>query len=106
MIKVFVSSPYSGNVEENVQFQVDIGNELMDLGFFPFTPLLYDEMEKKKSRSYDFWIHFTAAWITDCNCLLRVGGESKGADGEVKLAKEKNIPVFYSIEELNKYYTV
>jgi len=39
-------------------------------------------------------------WITVCDCVLRLEGESPGADAEVVLAKKKGIPVFYSIDEL------
>jgi len=35
-----------------------------------------------------------------CNAVLRLPGESKGADAEVALAEENGIDVFYSIEDL------
>jgi hypothetical protein len=39
-------------------------------------------------------------WVLRCDALLRLPGESQGADAEVELAKKHGIPVFYSIEEL------
>jgi hypothetical protein len=39
-------------------------------------------------------------WVLRCDCLLRLPGESPGADEEVELAVKNNIPVFYSIDEL------
>ena len=44
-------------------------------------------------------------WLECCDCLLRLPGESKGADIEVKHALENNIKVFYSIDEIIKFYS-
>lgn len=44
-------------------------------------------------------------WVESCDCLLRLDGESKGADIEVSRAKELKIPVFYSIDELKIFYS-
>lgn len=35
-----------------------------------------------------------------CDAVLRVGGESKGADMEVAVFKEKQLPVYHHIDEL------
>jgi len=32
--------------------------------------------------------------------MLRIEGDSKGADGDVKLAKERGLPIYYSIDEI------
>jgi hypothetical protein len=39
------------------------------------------------------------AWLAKCDCLLRLPGESKGADNEVFWAKKLGMPVYYSIQE-------
>jgi hypothetical protein len=39
-------------------------------------------------------------WLAVCDCVLRLPGESKGADAEVKFAQEIGKPVYYSIAEL------
>ena len=38
-----------------------------------------------------------------CDAVLRLPGESKGADNEVRVAKANKIPVFYSIDALTQY---
>jgi hypothetical protein len=107
MIKVFVSGPYTlGNVEDNITRMIDASNELIDNGFNPL-PLnvAYHPIETKYPRKrYVDWIDITYEWVEKCDCLLRLTGESKGADGEVKIAEELKIPVFYSTIELIKYY--
>jgi len=38
--------------------------------------------------------------LTKCDAVLRLPGESKGADQDVKIAKERGLKVFYSLEEV------
>ncbi len=35
-----------------------------------------------------------------CHAVLRLEGESKGADNDVKLANERGIPVYYRLEDV------
>jgi hypothetical protein len=53
---------------------------------------------------YDEILHPTAGRLIErCDAILRLAGESKGADNDVKLAKERGIPVYYHIDELPQY---
>lgn len=104
-IKVYIASPYTiGDVALNVRRQMDIANILMSMGFAPFVPLYSHFQHMVHERPYEDWLEFDKAWMLVCNCVLRLSGESKGADEEVKLAIEKGIPVFFSIEDLVDYY--
>ena len=51
---------------------------------------------------YDFWLAYDMEWLKVCDCVLRLDGESPGADKEDELAKKLGIPVYYSIGELMK----
>ncbi|MFD2055662.1 DUF4406 domain-containing protein [Mesorhizobium calcicola] len=35
-----------------------------------------------------------------CDAVLRLPGESKGADNDVRLARERGIPVYYRLEDV------
>ena len=35
-----------------------------------------------------------------CDAVLRIPGESKGADQDVAIAKQRGLPVFYKLEEV------
>jgi hypothetical protein len=35
-----------------------------------------------------------------CDAVLRIPGESKGADQDVRIALERGLPVFHSVEEI------
>lgn len=107
MIKVFVAGPYTkGDVDDNLDKQKDVVNELINLGFNPLPlNLCYHLVQSKFPRDrYADWIDITLDWVHECHCLLRMPGESRGADEEVERANEQGVPVFYSIEELIKYY--
>jgi len=105
MIKVYVASPYTlGDVAVNVKRQIDAVDELMNKGFAPFAPLYSHFQHMIHPRPYQDWIKIDLEWVRVCDCVLRLEGESSGADGEVKLAKELNIPVYYSFDELYAAY--
>ncbi|HEY4324925.1 MAG TPA: DUF4406 domain-containing protein [Mucilaginibacter sp.] len=38
--------------------------------------------------------------LTKCDAVLRIEGESKGADGDVKLAKELGLKIYYKLEDI------
>lgn len=40
--------------------------------------------------------------LTKCDAVLRLPGESKGADEDVRIAKSRGLKVFYSLEEVLK----
>jgi hypothetical protein len=76
----------------------------MKLGFVPFVPhlsALWDIVDGESSPiTYDDWLKYDFAWIDCCDALLRMPGESRGADMEVEYARSKGIPVSYSIADL------
>ncbi len=102
MIKsVYIASPYTlGDVAVNVKNQIDAAAELRQRGFFPFWPLHSHFEHMAHPCDYHVWLDADLYWITKCDCLLRLPGESSGADKEVEFAKRNNIPVYYSIKEI------
>ena len=53
---------------------------------------------------YDEILHPTAGRLIErCDAILRLPGESKGADNDVRLAKERGIPVYYHLSEIPAY---
>jgi len=107
MIKVYIASPYTlGDVAVNVKRQLDVADKLMNLGFAPFAPLYSHFQHMAHPRPYTDWIKIDLVWVEACDCVLRLEGESKGADGEVQHALNLDKPVFYSIEDMCKHYDV
>lgn len=107
MIKVYIASPYTlGDVAVNVKVQMEIANELMDKGLNPFVPLYSHFQHMMFPRSYDYWLKRDFEWIESCDCILRLPGESSGADSEVFYAKKINKPIFYSTKALYDYFKI
>jgi hypothetical protein len=107
MTKVYIASPYTkGDVAVNVKRQLDCANILIDTGFAPFVPLYFHFQHLVHPRPYDDWLRLDLEWILSCDCLLRLDGESDGADNEVKFAIRHYIPIFYSIDELYVAYGI
>jgi len=105
MKKVYIASPYTiGDVAVNVKVQMDVADKLIGLGFVPFVPLYSHFQHMMHPRPYHVWMDLCKEWVTVCDCVLRLPGESKGADDECKVAKENGILVFTSIKELEEYY--
>ncbi|MGO4293639.1 hypothetical protein [Chitinophaga sp. RAB17] len=38
--------------------------------------------------------------ITKCDAVLRITGASKGADEDVRIAQERGLPVYYTLEDV------
>lgn len=103
MIRVFISSPYSlGDYVVNIDRQKEAATILIDLGYNPFWPLSSHYLNEWKEQPYETWMKLDLDWIGSCDCVLRLPGESKGADREVEHAKKIGMPVFHSILELTQ----
>lgn len=101
MKRIYVAGAYSlGDVAVNVRNAILAANELRDLGFFPFIPHLSHYWHTLCPRAYEDWLAMDLEWLKVCDALLRLPGESSGADQEVEWAIRNERPVFYSIEEL------
>jgi hypothetical protein len=105
MKKIFISSAYSiGDQAENVKRQIDTANLLLDLGFAPYTPLLCHFLHLHQPRDYDTWLKLDIEYLKCCDAVLRLPSESMGADLEVKEAKRLGIPVYYSVDLLERQF--
>lgn len=101
MVVIYIAGPYTiGDVAVNVKNQLDTADQLMDLGYCPIVPLFTHFQHLHKPRPYKDWLKIDKIKVSLCDALLRLPGESKGADQEIEWAKEFMMPVFYSIEEL------
>lgn len=105
---VYIASPYTkpeGKQEENTLESFRIASELIDLGFTPYAPLWSHYLDIHHPKDYKTWLDLDFEWLEKCDCVLRLPGESSGADQEVKLAEKLGIPVFYDVEELKCHTT-
>lgn len=105
--RVYISGPITqGDQRENVRRASEVFKELVALGFAPWCPhwswyaVQYDDVQ----LSHEDWLKkVDFPWLRQAEVVLRMPGESLGADLECEFAAEKYIRVCYSIEELRKW---
>ncbi len=103
--KIYVAGPYSGgDVAINVREAIKAGDEIEAKGFAPYIPHLTHFWHMFFPKPYEKWLEIDNHWVLACDGLLRIPGKSDGADKEVTLAEDNNIPIFYSQEELYSFY--
>lgn len=103
--RVYVAGPYTkGDVAVNVRNAYEAANRLADLGFAPFVPHATHFWHVIFPRPYDFWLALDNEFLPFCNAVLRLPGESNGADQEVLLAERLSIPVFTDMDELIRHF--
>jgi hypothetical protein len=93
---IYIASTYSiGNKLQNVMRSMRIADKLISLGHYPYCPLLNHFQNKYFPREESEWLALDIVWLKKCDIVLRLPGESSGADREVKVAKVAGIPVIY-----------
>lgn len=105
--KVYVAGPFSkGDQFVNVRRACDAAQDLRLLGFIPFNPLLSSLAHFAHPMSYEEHMSEDLAWLSVCDAVFRIPGESPGADREVFLARRLRIPVFTDLAVLESYFTL
>jgi hypothetical protein len=103
--KIYVAGPYTkGDVAVNVRNAFEAANQLADRGFAPFVPHSTHFWHMLFPRPYEFWLDLDNQFLPSCDAVLRLPGESSGADKEVELAHSLDMPIFYTIEDLLGHY--
>lgn len=100
-ILVYLAGPYTKpDPCANTNTTIKVADELAALGFVPFVPHLTLLWHVVSPHPYEFWTEYDLHWLRQCDALLRIPGESSGADKEIAEARRICIPVFDSIDDL------
>lgn len=93
-IFVYLAGPYTKpDPVVNTAKAIAFGNFLLDHGYRPFVPHLSMYQHFVQARPWQEWLDIDFDWIARCDVLIRLPGESAGADAEIKHAIEIGIPV-------------
>lgn len=102
-MRIYIAAPYTkGDVAQNVRGAIEVADKLLERGHYPYVPHLTHFWHFISPKSWGLWLDIDRIWIAQCEALLRLPGESVGADNEVAYAKAIGIPIYWSIEEIKE----
>lgn len=94
---VYIAGPMrKGLWEDNTRAAINAAIEVLKMGHSPFIPHLYTMvalMDKDWKISTEAYMAMGIEFLERSDVLLRLPGESVGADAEVAFCKEHNITV-------------
>lgn len=101
---VYIAGPLTkGDSIKNLKRAVEFAGRLAAAGHVPYCPHLSWFMELSTPLGWDEWMRIDLAWLSKCACVVRLPGESRGADVEVAHAISLEMPV-YTEDDFWKQY--
>lgn len=99
---IYIASPYTSHDDKQaaVNVQIDAFAALRDAGHQPIAPLLSHYVDERRPASYERWMQWCLAMVSVADLVVRLPGDSVGADLEVAEAKRRGIPVVYGVESI------
>lgn len=113
---IYVASPYTkGDPCINTHFQMQVFDRIAKDGRVDaYVPLWSHFQHSAFPLPYEKWLEYDKSIIPRLDGVLRLNADlpdlnyfqdkSSGADGEVEWAKQHNLPVWYSIEEMYSHF--
>lgn len=112
---ILIAGPYRGGTNDNpalIRKNLDklesVALPLFRKGHIPLIgewvalPLMHLAGSKKIGDSVWDEIQYPVAHrlLEKCDAVLRLEGESKGADNDVRIAKERGLTIYYNLDEI------
>lgn len=105
---IYLASPYSNGDKtsqaaraDNVFKSMEAAHVLMDMGLTVFNPLLSHFHNIQHPRPTEYWYKWCLAWLSRCDALVYLPGESHGVQLEIEYAEKVGIPVYKYEEVVN-----
>ena len=99
--RIYISGPISkGDKNHNLKQSFDAQERLIRAGFSPLNPMLTMLLPCEQFIEHQVWIDVDLPWVAMSDAVLRLPGESAGADQECDYADELGIPIYTKLEEL------
>ncbi len=98
---VYLACPMRiGHWSNNVRKAATIGRQLMDAGYAVINPMGSWLLDLAVPTKFEDWIECDYGLIAVSDCVLRIEGESEGADLEVERADGIGKDVFLDVKVL------
>lgn len=99
-MRIYVAGPYTkGDVGVNVRNAIVAAQELLVAGHAPYVPHLTHFWHLVEPGPYKQWLALDLKWLAVCDALVRLPGDSNGADLEMKQARKLGIRVYLGVKE-------
>jgi nucleoside 2-deoxyribosyltransferase len=93
---VYLAGPYSHpDPLANARKMIKVAEGLLRLHVTPIVPHLTLVWHLVRPRSHQFWLEYDLQFLSRADVVLRVPGNSAGADAEVAHARGLRIPVLH-----------
>ena len=114
--RVYISGPISkptkkkGRYGKNIVPAMNMWAWLWSAGFTPYCPHLSYQLSNHLTKEWGYeltheeWMEQDLQWLALCDAMIRLPGESPGADMEEAYCKAHDIPVFTDIEQMQRYF--
>ena len=101
---IYISGPISKGSWQGNYEQAEIAmRELIERGYSPINPMMTMKMDDAEDITHATWMAIDLPQVRVSAAVLRLPGESIGADTETSHASLYGIPVFFSIDELDQW---
>lgn len=96
---VYIMGPYtSPDPVINVRSAVGAAEIVCRAGHIPFVPHLYHLWHLAHPHDYEFWTELALAWLSHCDCAIRLLGDSPGSDQEEAVMTAAGKPVYSLVQ--------
>lgn len=96
-MRVYICSPYSGDISENVRVAEALCRQAIRKGYAPFAPhLFYPKfLDDEKTDERLLGITLACDWLSACNMVWKYSenGVSRGMKAELSRARQLDIPI-------------
>ena len=90
---IYVAGPYSGREVDNTRAAISTATQIRIRGGTPIVPHTCLVWALVEPADYEWWLKLDLDYLSRCDALYRLPGESPGADREVAFAVGQGIPV-------------
>ena len=104
---IYIAGPYTkGDTAGNVRRACLAGAQILKKGHTPFIPHLSHFWHLISPKSWETWLKIDFTLLDRCDALLRLDGESKGAEAEEIAASGLGKFIYHSLDEVPNERTV
>lgn len=92
---VYIAGPMSGKYLSCVREMIPVQDALHRAGLVTFAPQLSVLRELITPATWEEYLEYDLDIIAHCDGLVRLPGDSKGADREVEFARKRMMPIWH-----------